>query len=69
MELFKKHAEVMIIVGVILGHFYWIDSKFDKFSERITAIEKDTNVVKTVMFMKNILPAELAICHDKEDKG
>ena len=65
MEFFKKHGDTLVIIGVIFAHFYWIDAKFERFSERISSIEKDTNVMKAVLMMKNIMPSEL--CRNKDE--
>jgi archaellum component FlaC len=80
-----KDKGLELIIGVILvGHFYWIDAKFDrmteKFENRFVSLEKEISsinkeiasinnelgMIKTVMIMKNILPAELA--HKEEGK-
>ena len=59
MELFKKHVDAIIVLSGLLGSLVWMNAKFNK-------IEKDLAVIKTVLVMKNILPAELAKTENKE---
>ena len=53
MEWFKKHADTALIIGSIAGSMIWMNGKFKD-------IEKDIAVMKAVMVMQKILPAELA---------
>lgn len=62
---FKKHADTIVIVSMLLGGFLWVDGKFEKLNERLIIVERDLSVMKAVMLMKNILPAELA----KKEEG
>lgn len=59
----REYAETisicLTIVASILGSCLWINSKF-------TEIEKDIAIIKTVLVMKQILPAELAKHEDKK---
>lgn len=52
MEIIKKHVDTVVIVGAILGSMLWMNGKFN-------TLEKDMAVVKAVLVMKNIMPAEL----------
>jgi hypothetical protein len=56
MEWFKKHVDTVIILGAFATCMLWMNGKFN-------GLEKDMAVVKTVLIMKNIMPAELA-CRD-----
>lgn len=63
----KDKGLELIIGGILIGNFYWFDAKFDhindkfdKIDERFVVLEKDVAVIKAIMLMKNILPAELA---------
>ena len=60
MEWIKKHVDTAIVLGAFLAHFYWIDGKFDKISERLSNVEKEVSLIKAVMILKNVMPAELA---------
>jgi len=53
MEWLKKHTDTVIVVGAIVGSMLWMNGKFND-------LEKDIAVIKAVLVMKNILPAELA---------
>jgi hypothetical protein len=53
MELIKKHVDTVIVLGGILASVLWMNGKFNE-------IEKEIAIMKAVMIMKNIMPAELA---------
>lgn len=36
------------------------DTRFNHLENRLTAIEKDLTIIKTILFMKGIMPNELA---------
>lgn len=57
MNWFKKHADAVMVMAVVVGSVVWIHEKMDS---RFTEIEKDLAVIKAVLVMKNILPVELA---------
>lgn len=67
---FKKHSETIAVIIALLSGFLWIDSKmdskFDKVDSRLSVLEKDVAVIKSVLVMKNILPSEL--CAHGKDK-
>jgi hypothetical protein len=50
---FKEHADTITIVSTFIACFWMLNS-------RISVIEKDLTVIKTVLCMKNIMPSELA---------
>lgn len=58
MDWFKKHADTVIVIGLMLSGFLWMNGKFN-------GIEKDMAVVKTVLILKGIMPTELAIAGGK----
>lgn len=67
----KKHADTGIVVGVILfalnfnvKKFDKIDDKFVKMNEKLSSMEKDITMIKTVLILNHMLPTELA----KEEK-
>lgn len=57
MEWFKKHTDTFIILGAFAASLIWMNGKFNE-------VEKDLAVIKTVLVMKNIMPADLAKCPD-----
>lgn len=62
MDILKKHVDTVIVLGAILSSVLWMNGKFAE-------IEKDIAVMKAVLIMKQIMPAELALHKDKiEDK-
>jgi hypothetical protein len=57
---FKKHMDMLVIVGMILVASKWADGKFDKINDRFTSIEKDITQVKTVLIIRGWLPESMA---------
>ncbi len=53
MNWFIQHADTITIVTVLVLCFWTLN-------EKISVIEKELTVIKTVLCMKNIMPAELA---------
>ena len=65
MEWVKKHADTVIVLGGILSSMIWVNGKFEKIDERFSYIEKDLAVMKAVMVMQKIMPAELVAKGEK----
>lgn len=57
MDWFKKHTDTAVILAGILSSVIWMNTKFNQ-------IEKDMAVVKTVLIMKGVMPAELAVMEE-----
>jgi len=57
MDTIKKHLDTIIILGAFATCMLWMNGKFNK-------LEADMAILKTVLIMKNIMPAELAIKTD-----
>lgn len=53
MEWFKKHADTLVILITFVSCFWTLN-------EKISCLEKDVTIIKTVLVMKNIMPLELA---------
>ena len=53
MDWIKKHVDTVIILSAIASSFLWMNGKFND-------LEKDITIIKTVLILKNIMPAELA---------
>lgn len=63
----KRHADTGIVVTVILfalnfniNKFGKIEDRFSKLDEKLTAMEKDITMIKTVLILNHIMPPELA---------
>lgn len=54
MELIKKHVDTVIVLAGILTSVLWINHQFTK-------LHDDIIVIKTVLIMQKIMPAELAV--------
>jgi hypothetical protein len=61
MEWFKQHADTIVIVTSFVLCFWHLN-------ERITSIEKDVAIIKTVLVMKQIMPNELCKNVEQEKK-
>jgi len=62
MEWFKKHADTIVILGSFALCFWNMN---EKFNDRFNMIEKELAIIKTVLIMKQIMPAELALKDEK----
>ena len=59
---FKNHADTIVILGVFSAAYL-------NLNEKVSTIEKDMAIVKTVIVMKNIMPGELCkVAHPEEKK-
>ncbi len=53
MDWAKKHTDLIIMLSAFASAMLWMNGKFNE-------IEKDIAVIKVVLVMKNIMPAEIA---------
>lgn len=53
MEWFKQHADTIAILTVFIGCFL-------NLNEKITAMDKEIAIIKTVLIINKIMPNELA---------
>lgn len=61
MEFFKKHADSVAVIATIVGAVLWMSSQFTLLHKDLAELDKDIAIIKTVLIMKNVMPAELAI--------
>lgn len=54
MDWFKKHADTIVILGSFALCFWTMN-------EKISHIEKELTIIKTVLILKNIMPVEMAV--------
>lgn len=71
MEWFKKHVDTVIILSAFAASVLWMNGKFNGIDKEFAKVQGDFAVIlqeiavmKTVMIMKNIMPAELAVKHE-----
>lgn len=67
MEWLKKHADTAIVLSAILSSFFWMNGRFNEIDKEIGHLDKEIAVIKTVLIMKNIMPADVA-CKDELKK-
>ena len=60
MNWLKSHADAVIVLGGLLSSVLWMNMKFNELQRDIANLEKEVAIVKTVLIMKNMMPAELA---------
>jgi len=60
MNWFTKHVDTVVVLSGILASVFWMNGKFNELDNRFNIVEKDIVMIKTVMIMKNIMPADLA---------
>ncbi len=60
MEWLKKHTDTVIVLGAILSSVLWMNGKFSHIDHRFAYFEKEMAVMKTVLIMQKIMPAEMA---------
>lgn len=57
--------QVLTIVLANLGAVMWMNGKFNAIDQKFAIVEKDMAVMKTVLIMKEIMPADLATHNEK----
>lgn len=62
MNWFQKHADTVIVLGGILASVLWMTHK-------LSDIEKDIVMIKTVMIVQKIMPPELCIKKEKNEQS
>lgn len=61
MDWLKQHADTIAIVITFLTCFWHLN-------EKISALEKDMTIVKTVLIMQKIMPVELCVNNEIGEK-
>jgi hypothetical protein len=59
MDWFKKHVDTVIILVAFGASVLWMNGKFADVDKRFNDIEKDIVMIKTVLIMKGVMPADL----------
>jgi hypothetical protein len=60
MDWMKKHSDLITILTSFALAMLWMNGKFNE-------IEKEITIIRTVMIMKNIMPAELCNYLEKKE--
>ena len=60
MEWIKKHTDTVMVIGTIVSSMLWMNGKFNQIDKQFAIMDKEIAVIKTVLIMKNIMPAEIA---------
>ena len=66
MDWIKKHADVVVVLGGILGSLVWMNGKFNQVDKEIALINSELRNIKTVLMLKEVMPKELAKAEFKE---
>ena len=61
MDTLKKHIDTIIILGSFASCMLWMNGKFTEIDARFAKIEQELAVIKTVLILKQIMPADLAL--------
>lgn len=64
---FKKHTDTVAILGAVILSMLWMNTKFNSVEHDINALRTDMKVMKTVLFMKNVMPSELCKNDNSKD--
>lgn len=59
-NFFKQYSNAAIVLTSVCGSLLWMNSRFNEFDQRFSNLEREIAIVKTVMIMQKIMPAELA---------
>jgi hypothetical protein len=60
MDILKKHIDTVVIITSIVGSMLWMNGKFNEMDKKFSEVEKEIAIMKAVLIMRNIMPAELA---------
>jgi hypothetical protein len=70
MSWFKKHADAIAIMAVLLGGLKWIDAKMEArflvIEQRLCSLEKDVAQIKTVLIIRGMMPESMAVAKEAE---
>ena len=61
-----KHIDTVIILSAFASSIIWMNGKFSEIDSRFNGVEKDISILKTVLIMKNVMPAEFAKNEEKK---
>jgi hypothetical protein len=62
----NKHVDTIVILGGILTAVLWMNSNMNDLKNEISLLKTDVAIMKTIMILKNIMPAEMAKCSDEK---
>ena len=63
---FSKHADTLVLIGLLIGGLWQINQRFYEIDQRITQIDMRLTRIETVMIMQKIMPQELCANKNKE---
>lgn len=72
MEWLKQHADTALVLGAIFSSFVWmngqfreVDRNFREVDNKIASLEKEMGIMKTVLYLKNVIPVEMVSSKEK----
>ena len=51
MEWFKKHADAIAIMSVMMASMVWMSSQLTELNSKLASLDKDLAVIKTALVM------------------
>lgn len=60
MDWMKKHVDTVMILTAFGACLLWMNGKFNEVDRQFAEVHQELAVMKTVLIMKNIMPADLA---------
>lgn len=53
MDWLKKHADTVVVIGVVLAGFWNLSEKIYQLNDKITDVDKRISIVETILMMQN----------------
>lgn len=73
---FNQHVDTISVLGTLAVGFLWFNSQISDVKTDISNVrmevkdvQNELGIIKTVLIMQRIMPAELAIHKDDQDNG
>jgi len=66
MKWIKNHADTGIIVAAVLFALNYNINKFGKIDDKLSVMEKDITMIKTVLILNHMIPPELVKSEEKK---
>jgi hypothetical protein len=61
MTWFKKHVDLVVIVGLLLTGFGWFNHRLERLEDRLSMLESEVTQIKTVLIIRGMMPESMAV--------